>query len=113
MIKRESDIRKQLIRELVRNRVFWSYRKPDPELISDDIIIEKTLVNLEIRDIEKLFNVFPKKKIRNIWHDKILINDLQFHSLNILLAYLYFGIKNPDIYLKRSVKDYYKKLYVS
>jgi hypothetical protein len=110
MIKGEPDIRKQLIRELMIKRVLWSYKKPESDSIPDDILIEKTLINLDIEDINKLFLIFPKVKIRNIWYEKILINDARFHSMNLLFAHLYFNINNPEDYLKRCLKKHYKKL---
>ena len=113
MIKGEIDIREQLIRELIKKRVFWSYRKPEPHSIPDDIIIEKTLINLDIEDINKLFLIFPKLKIRNIWNDRLVINDAQFHSMNLLFADLYFNIKDPEGYLERHLHKSNKKLQLS
>lgn len=110
MIKGETDIRNQLIRELAMNRVFWSYKKPDPDSIPDDILIEKTLTNLDIEHINKLFLIFPKRKIRNIWNEKIVVNDAQFHSMNLLFANLYFYIKDPDSYLERCLNKHHKTL---
>ena len=110
MIKGETDIRNQLIRELAMNRVFWSYKKTDPDSIPDDILIEKTLTNLDIEHINKLFLIFPKRKIRNIWNEKIVVNDAQFHSMNLLFANLYFYIKDPDGYLERCLNKHHKTL---
>lgn len=110
MIKGETDIRNQLIRELAMNRVFWSYKKPDPDSIPDDILIEKTLTNLDIEHINKLFLIFPKRKIRNIWNEKIVVNDAQFHSMNLLFANLYFYIKDPDGYLEKCLNKHHKTL---
>jgi len=113
MIKGEEDIRKQLIKELAIKRVFWSYKKPEPDLIPDDILIEKTLINLDIEDINKLFLIFPQVKIKNIWNEKVVIKDAQFHSMNLLFAHLYFNIKNPESYLERYLNKHYKKLHLS
>lgn len=112
MIKEEEDIRKQLNQELVIKRAFWSYKIPYPDLIPDEILIEKTLINLDIEDINKLFLIFPKRKIRKIWNEKIVINDAQFHSMNLLLALLYFKIKNPESYLESCLNKHYKALRV-
>jgi hypothetical protein len=110
MIKEAKDIRKLLKQELADQGVFWSYKKPEPDLIPDDILIEKTLINLDIEDINKLFLIFPKGKIRKIWNEKVVINDAQFHSMNLLFALLYFKIKNPDSYLKKSLNKHSKAL---
>ena len=113
MIKGEEDIRKQLIRELAINKVFWSYKKPEPDSIPDEILIEKTLIHLDIVDINKLFLIFPQVKIRNIWNEKVVINDALFHSMNLLFAHLYFNIKDPESYLERSLNKHKKKLHLS
>jgi hypothetical protein len=109
MFKGEKDIRDQLIRELSMRRVFWSYKNPEPDSIPDEILIEKALINLDIDDINKLFLIFPKPKIKNVWNNKIVINDSQFHSMNILIAGLYFNIKNPESYLERCIEKHYKQ----
>jgi hypothetical protein len=110
MIKGAEDIRNLLKQELTEQRAFWSYKNPGPELIPDDILIEKTLINLDIEDINKLFLVFPKGKIKKIWNEKIVINDEQFHSMNLFFALLYFKIKNPEDHLKKCLNKHNKML---
>ena len=110
MINGAKDIREVLKQELVKRRAFWSYKNPEPDLIPDDILIEKTLIDLDIEDINKLFLIFPKGKIKKIWNDKIVINDAQFHSMNLLIALLYFKIKNPEVYLKSCLEKHNKEL---
>ena len=113
MHKEKEHIREQLIRELFRNRVFWSYKEPEPDSINDDILIEKTLIHLDIEDINKLFILFPKAKVRSIWKERVVIRDARYCSMNLLFAYLYFNLKNPDNYLKRRLKEHYKQLQIS
>lgn len=110
MVKRAKDTRDELKLELVRNGVFWSYKNPESGLIPDDVLIEKTLIHLDIEDINKLFHIFPKRKIRKIWNEMIVINDMQFHSMNLLFAILYFNIKNPEKYLESCLNNHNKDL---
>lgn len=110
MIKEAKDIRNLLKQELIKQWTFWSYKNPEPDLIMDDILIEKTLIHLDIEDINKLFLVFSKREIRKIWNEKVVINDAQFHSMNLLFALLYFKIKNPEGYLKRCLNKHNKAL---
>ena len=110
MKKETKDIRDLLKQELTEKRVFWSYKNPENDLIPDDILIEKTLINLDIEDINKLFLIFPKGKIKRIWNSKLVINDAQFHSMNLLFAILYFKIKNPESYLNRHLNRHTKAL---
>ena len=113
-MEHKKDILKvQLVDNLIMNKVFWSYSDIKADDISDDILIEKTLINLDIEDINKLFLIFPQVKIRNIWNEKVVIKDAQFHSMNLLFAHLYFNIKNPESYLERYLNKHYKKLHLS
>ena len=113
MTKGEKDIRRQLIRELETKRIFWSYKNPEPNLIPDDFLVEKTLINLDIEDINKLFLIFPKRKIMIIWNERVVINDAQFHSMNLLIALLYFNIKDPEAYLERYLNKHNKTIKLS
>ena len=110
MIKEAKDIRNLLKQELIKQWTFWSYKNPEPDLIMDDILIEKTLIHLDIEDINKLFLIISKGEIRKIWNEKVVINDAQFHSMNLLFALLYFKIKNPEGYLKRCINKHNKAL---
>jgi hypothetical protein len=94
-------IRDDLIRKINSNHVLWSYQKKEKDCIIEDLLIEKTLVHLDIDDIEKLFLLYPMNKV---------IPDNRFHSMNLLFAYLYFNIKKPAQYLERKRKGHYEKL---
>ena len=113
MRKGKEHIREQLIRELFRNRVFWSYKEPEPDSINDDILIEKTLIHLDIEDINRLFLLFPKSKIKKVWENKVVIRGPGFHSMNYLLAYLYLNITDPKKYLNKRLKEHNKQLQAS
>jgi len=113
MHKEKEHIREQLIRELFRNRVFWSYKEPEPDSINDDILIEKTLIHLDIEDINRLFLLLPKSKIKKVWENKVVIRGPGFHSMNYLLAYLYFNITDPKKYLNKRLKEHNKQLQAS
>ncbi len=98
----ERDILKaQLAGKLISNRVFWSYADVKADNISDEILIEKVLIYLDIDDINSLFLIYPYNIIRAIWQKEILIQDPFYHSLNLLLAFLYFHIKSPEKYIQK------------
>jgi len=94
-------IKIQLADKLIRDRVFWSYADVKAEDISDEILIEKVLIYLDIEDINSLFIIYPYKIIRDIWLKEIVIQDPLYHSLNLLLAFLYFHIKSPEKYIQK------------
>ncbi len=91
----------QLVSKLVSNNRFWSFDMNKSNAIPDDILIEKTLVYLDIDDINLLFRLYPHKKIKQVWLDRIVTQGAYYKRLNNLLAWMYFGIKNPDRYLKK------------
>ena len=93
---------------MVKNS-FWSYQITIDDLIPDDILIEKTLIYLDIEDINKLFGIFPYKKIKQVWRDRLVIQGDYYRRLNKLIAWLYFDIKNPDRYIKRIIGLQIKK----
>ena len=97
----EKDMLKiQLANKLIRNRVFWSYADVKADDISDEILIEKVLIYLDIEDINSLFLIYPYKFIKEIWRKEILIQEPFYHSLNLLLAFHYFHIKSPEKYIQ-------------
>lgn len=91
----------QLADKIIRNNVFWSYVDVKADDISDEILIEKVLIYLDIEDINSLFLIYPYKIIRDIWRKEIVILDPLYHSLNLLLAFLYFHIKSPEKYIQK------------
>jgi hypothetical protein len=92
-------IKQQLAEKLISNKLFWSYCDVSPESISDNILIEKVLINLDLEDIDSLFEIYPYKKIREIWKNEIIVLEPLYHSMNLLLAFLYFQVKNPERYI--------------
>jgi len=99
-------LKMKLIDRLKDENTFWSFdRTPDAD-VPDEVLIEKTLLYLDIKDINNLFSLFSEEKIRKIWKDRMLSQEPMYHQLNRLYAFLYFNIKDPDRY----IRDYiYKK----
>jgi hypothetical protein len=95
-------IKSNIFNLLIKLNAFWSYNISDvsEQNIKDELLIEKSLIHLDINDLNKLFMLFPYKKIREVWKNQLCIQDPYYHELNIMLAYLYFNIKKPDRYLK-------------
>ena len=94
-------ISKQLISKLVLNNRFWSYDLQKLNDVPDEVLIEKTLIYLDIDDINLLFKIYPYQKIKQVWLEQIAIQGDYYRRLNRLLAWMYFDVKNPDSYLKR------------
>jgi len=106
----KENIKQYLQTELVRNKIFWSYKDVSPEQIDDDLLIEKVLFYLDLDDINKLFTVFPYREVKKIWMKSQFIRDPMNRSLNLLLAFLYFNIKKPEKYVNEVMIDHLHSL---
>jgi hypothetical protein len=103
-------VRLRLEKKLRKLNVFWSYDLSDNHDIPDDVLIEKTLIYLDIDDLKALFSLFGKQHIKKIWKERMLSQEPMYHGLNRLYAFLFFGIKHPDRYLRNSVSKRIKTL---
>ncbi len=100
MKAKEANIRKELFQKLLEEKAFWSYDMDNVEKINDRMLIVKTLVHLDLQEIDKLFEVFSFELIKKIWREELAISGEYYHTLNRFLAWWYFKIKEPDKYLK-------------
>ncbi|MDR3119172.1 MAG: hypothetical protein LBU44_07135 [Mediterranea sp.] len=99
--KSEQDsIKKKLFKKLLDENRFWSYDMAGVETINDDMLILKTLIHLDMADIDLLFLIYPSGKIKKVWREQLAIQGDYYRSLNLFLAWFYFGIKKPSSYLK-------------
>jgi hypothetical protein len=101
----KQSIKNGLIDKLIKEKSFWSYSLPLNDQVDDDILIEKSLLDLDIDDINLLFNVFPRERIKNVWENNILVLEPYYHNLNIFFGWFYFGIDNIDKHLKKILKQ--------
>ncbi len=98
-----------LTAKLLKNNSFWSYDMSKSTSIPDDILIEKTLIYLDLDDIKLLFSLFPYKKVKQVWRERVAIQGEYYARLNRFLAWMYFDIKNPYRYLKMIENKQLKK----
>lgn len=103
------ELHNNLIEKLCREQAFWSYDLSGINNITDDTLIAKVLLHLDIEDIKILFQIYPKKKIQSVWKEQMLSQEPMYHGLNRLYSFLFFNIKNPDRY----IRDYKNKRYKS
>ena len=101
-----------LFKHLQKENAFWSYDPSSVSLkkIDDDMLIEKTLLHLDIDDINRLFAMFPKSKIKKVWRSRLCPLEPYFNGINRLYAYIYFDIRNPDRYIKSQSRKHMKYL---
>jgi hypothetical protein len=105
-------LKKELLDKLLLGNTFWSY-DVDPKLfdkVSDDFLIEKVLLHLDIDDIIGLFDIYSEKKIKEVWKSRLCPLEPYYHDLNLLLAGAFFHIKNPAQYIKMVSNRHHKSL---
>lgn len=89
-----------LIRQLIKEKVFWSYENPESKMISDELLVEKVIVHLDMKEINMLFKLYDKNFILKAWKSGLPAMEPEYHSLNRMIAMVYFDIKHPDRFIK-------------
>jgi hypothetical protein len=92
-------MRSYLTEKLKKESAFWSFDPASLYEVSNEMLIEKVLLHLDIDDVNLLFKLFQKREIMKIWKEKILSQEPMNHQLNRLYLLLYFDIKDPDRYI--------------
>lgn len=93
--------RHSLIEKLREEKCFWSYATDFAESdVPDDIIIEKTLIYLDLDEIKALFELYGKQKVKRIWLERLVPQGDYLYTLNRFFAWFYFKAKHPDTYIK-------------
>ena len=103
-------LRHELAERLRKVNAFWSYAQADAMCIPDEVLIEKSFVCLDLPDIALLFKLFPKPYIKKVWKEQMAIQGDYLFDLNVMIAMLYFGIKQPERYLKRIEREHLNQL---
>jgi hypothetical protein len=103
-------IKKMLFRHLKKEHAFWSY---DPQTVTfarmgDDFLIEKVLYHLDWDDIMKLFEIYPKTQVKEVWKNHLCPLGDYFGRMNVLFATVLFDIKNPERYIRVQRNRYVK-----
>jgi len=101
MDNNKSKIKAFLLNRLFEEHAFWSYDKESCKDISDYNLIKQVLIHLDLPDTNQLFDIFPKKFIKQVWLNELVPQGDYLRNMNICFALLYFDIKRPLTYLKR------------
>ena len=104
------EIKEKLYRKLLTVNAFWSFDMSNQKSIPDTVVITKTIVHLDIDEINLLFKVFPKNTIKKIWREELVIKGNYYKDINRLMAWMYFDIKKPDQYIKTIITKHYQKI---
>ncbi|WP_251620839.1 hypothetical protein [Odoribacter lunatus] len=91
----KDDIKSDLLKKLKQEHCFWSFHEDSIKDVPDNILIEKTLLYLDMEEIKQLFVIYPFKKIKRVWLEFLVPQGVYLYTLNRFLAW-----KKPDTYLK-------------
>lgn len=105
-------VKSDLLAKLKQEHCFWSFNEGDISDISDDMLIEKTLLYLDLDEIDLLFQIYPYHKIKQVWLQHLVPQEEYLYTLNRFLAWYYFKAKSPDAYIKSMVTRYYNRMAV-
>jgi len=101
---------RELADRLLKANAFWSYANVPAENIPDGELIEKTFIYLDLKDIARLFELYPRNYIRKVWREKMAIQGDYLFNLNVMIALYYFNIRQPEKYLKNVEREHIKHL---
>lgn len=90
--------KKQFFLKLKKQNIFWSY--DTSSILTDEIIIEQTLIYADVADIQNLFSIFKLAEIKKVWEQKI-VPDSRYRKLNYYLGKIFFNINNIDAFLNK------------
>lgn len=103
-------IKSVLLDQLKQESCFWSYNEDSIRSISDDMLIEKTLLYLDLPEIDLLFKLYPFKQIKQVWLEYLIPQEEYLYTLNRFFAWYYFKAKRPDTYIKSMATRYYNRM---
>lgn len=97
----KESVREELCEKLKQAHAFWSYDEVTMGNLPDEMLIEKVFVHLDMDDIAKLFELFPKKFIQKVWRENMAVQGEYLFDLNVMIALYFFHIRKPEAYLRR------------
>jgi len=112
LLEDRNKLRRSLFRKLKKENAFWSY---DPKSVTsrncdDETLIYKTLIHLDIKEINQLFSLYDKAKIQEVWERELCIQGDFYRRLNKFLAYCYFDITDPKKYIRKIERKHLKNI---
>jgi len=97
-----AEIKHGLLARLKDEYAFWSYEQASvtDSAVSDAQLIALTMRYLDLPQINQLFEIFSRRKIKDAWRKHLVPEGSYMYTLNRFFAWYYFDAKRPDSYLK-------------
>ena len=96
----KEEVKKELLAKLKQEHCFWSYAPDSINNITDEFLIELVMLHLDLKDINKLFWIFPYRQIKTCWINNLIPQGDYLYTLNNFFAFYYFNAKRPGAYVK-------------
>ena len=103
-------IKSDLLERLKQEHCFWSFHEDSIQNVSDDILIEKTLLYLDMEEIKQLFTIYPFKKVKRVWLETLVPQGAYLYTLNRFLAWYFFKVQKLDAYIKAMATRHFNTL---
>jgi hypothetical protein len=94
------EIKRYLEKRLIEEKSFWSFEKSSCQNLSDWNLIKYVLIRLDLDDIKYLFQLYPKRKIKEVWLEELVPQGDYLLSMNICFALIYYREKKPRQYVR-------------
>lgn len=110
----KNSVKLSLLDSLKKEKAFWSYdvRSVRLENVADDQLIALTLEHLDLPDIDRLFDVYSFKQIKDAWKKFLVPQGDYLYTMNRFFAWYYFRAKNPDAYVKSLITRHQNRMFI-
>lgn len=108
MIKQKINRRKLKVAlaRVIAPYAYWSYLPVNPSKIPDEKLIEAVLIYGNDPLKSRLFKLFNEAKIRNVWEQKLVIQDYRLHNINKKIASEFLHLSDPEYHIQQAYKKY-------
>lgn len=107
------ELKLYLIKRLKQANAFWSYNVESIKDVPDNLLVELVMLHLDLDDIDKLFELYSFKKVKNAWIRNLVAQGERYYILNRFLAWYYFHVKRPGPYVKAMATRELNKKFVA
>lgn len=98
--------RELLIEQLKENSTFWSYDlSAEHGVISDELLMEQTLLHGDVDQLLLLFSIFSKEQIRTFWERKLVPHE-KYRRINHYLGVFFFQVTDISSFLNQRIIAY-------
>ncbi len=106
----KNEVKYQLLAALKAQNCFWSYDVSALKDVPDDVLIEKVLVYLDLPEINNLMALYGRNRVKRVFRERLVPQEEYLYTLNRFLAWYYFGVKQPDRYLRQQTTRHLNRL---